>query len=739
MVRIWVTFDGCLSAPSGRSGAGEVVPGPTTVGPEPLQSALIEVARGSGTSVAAVYLLRPDEPVLQLAVLGGVPWEISMPWARVPVKTSSPVSDAVRERRLVWVSGQEDLARRYPRLALVVPYRFTLAAAPITTGDDIWGGLVLHWPASHPPRPSPRERKEIAGACHTLGLLLRKAADDGHPVRPAAEPVMLPPLRRRLAGPAEAQAAVDFAERLPGGSGSLDVDGRISFLNTEAAELLGVGIPELLGAKPWEALPWLGADPIAEDSYRAAMFSRETVSFIALRPPDRWLSFRLEPDASGISVRIAPTHSAHAHAPPSPSTGSGPPAVPAAGRAANLYHLMHLAATLTEAVGVRDVVDQVADQILPAFGAAALALMTAEDGRLRITGYRGYTTELMERLDAAPLTSDTPAVYALTTGVPAFFATFAELKRAYPPAVLQDAMGAWAFLPLIASGRPVGSLVLAYEQPHHFTPEERAVLTSTAGLIAQALDRARLYDTKHQLAHNLQAGLLPHTLPRVAGLDVAARYLPATRGMDVGGDFYDLIRLGPTTAAAAIGDVQGHNVNAAALMGQVRTAVHATAGAAPDDVLARTNRLVTDLDPDLFTSCLYVHLDLGGHTACLASAGHPPPLLRHPDGRTQPLPLPPGLLLGIDADADYASTEVPLPPGSVLALYTDGLVEAPGTDIEDAVDDLARALARSDLSGPHAMDAVADSLVRHARRSAPRSDDIALLLIHPTATASSHR
>ncbi|MEE1759833.1 SpoIIE family protein phosphatase [Streptomyces sp. SP18BB07] len=732
MVRIWVTIGGWPLAPPDLSGAGEDVPGSGAPGPELLESALIEVARESGTSVAAVYLLLPDEPLLQLAVLGGVPWEISMPWARVALKTPSPVSDAVRERRLVWVSGQEELARRYPRLALVVPYRFTLAAAPIATGADTWGGLVLQWPASHPPRPSPREREEITGVCHRLGQLLRKASDGGHPIRPAAEPVMLPTLRDRSAGPAEAQGAVDFAERLPGGSCSLDADGRIAFVSTKAAELLGTGIPDLLGAKPWEALRWL-AGPTAEDSYRAAMLSREPVSFIALRPPDRWLSFSLVPDASGISVRITPTTSAHAHTPvtPTPRARASLPAAP--GRAAFLYDLMHLAATLTEAVGVRDVVDQVADQILPAFGAAALALMTAEEGRLRIIGYRGYSAELMERFDAAPLTSDTPAVRALATGVPTFFGTFADLKRAYPPAVLQDAMAAWAFLPLITSGRPVGTLLLAYERPHPFAPEERAVLISTAGLIAQALDRARLYDTKQQLAHNLQAGLLPHTLPHVAGLDVAARYLPATRGMDVGGDFYDLIRLDPSTAAAAIGDVQGHNVNAAALMGQVRTAVHATAGAAPDEVLARTNRLLTDLDPDLFTSCLYVHLGLSAHTACLATAGHPPPLLRHPDGRTEALHLPPGLLLGIDPDADYASTEIPLPPGSVLALYTDGLVEAPGTDIEDAVDDLARALARCDPSGPHSMDAVADSLVQHARRSAPRSDDIALLLLHPSS------
>ncbi|WP_338894460.1 SpoIIE family protein phosphatase [Streptomyces sp. TG1A-60] len=703
-----------------------------SLGPEVLETVLLDTARESGACVTAVYLLPPDEAVLLLAVLGGVPWEISMPWARVALKESSPVSDAVRERRLLWVSGQEELARRYPRLALVVPYRFTLAAAPITTGTDTWGGLVLHWPASHPPRLSSRQRKAITGACHRLGLLLRRAADDGHPVCPGGEPVMLPPLRARIAGPAEAQAAVDFAERLPGGCCSLDVDGRITFVSTKAADLLGADLPDLLGAKPWEALRWLD-DPTTEDSYRAAMFSREPVSFIALRPPNRWLSFSLVPDASGISVRIAPTHSSHAHAQvtASPPPPPRPPSPATPGRATTLYHLMHLAATLTEAVGVRDVVDQVAEQVLPAFGAAALAVMTAEEGRLQIIGYRGYTPELMRHFDAAPLTSDTPAVRALTSGVPAFFATFADLKRAYPPAVLQDDMAAWAFLPLITSGRPVGSLVLAYEQPHPFVSEERAVLISTAGLIAQAMDRARLYDTKHQLAHNLQSGLLPHTLPHVTGLDVAARYLPATRGMDIGGDFYDLIRLDTTTAAAAIGDVQGHNVNAAALMGQVRTAVHATAGAPPNEVLARTNRLLTDLDPDLFTSCLYVHLDLAARTACLATAGHPPPLLRHPDGRTEALHLPPGLLLGIDPEAAYASTEIPLPPGSVLALYTDGLVEAPGTDIDDAVDDLAHVLARTEPVGPRGMNAVADTLIQHARRSAPRSDDIALLLIHP--------
>ncbi|MEU1193466.1 SpoIIE family protein phosphatase [Streptomyces sp. NPDC005859] len=692
-------------------------------GPEALESVVLRFARESGASVCAVYLLPPDEPALRLALLSGVSWRIAVPWARVTLEAATPVADAVRERLLVWIGSEEERARRYPKMALVLPHPFALAAAPITTGPTVWGGLVVHWPASHSPVLSSQEREAIGGLCDRLGAILRQAADSGHRVLPGPEPRILPPLRTRIAGRHEAQAAVDFAERLPDGCCSLDVDGRITFITTAAAGLLDVGVSDLLGARPWEVLPWLDT-PVAEDRYRSVALSRRPTSFTTLRPPDHWLSFHLYPDATGISVRIVRAPPVHSADPPL-LVSPAPPAEP--GRATALYALTHLAVALTEAVGVSDVVDRVADQVLAAFGARALALMTVEEGRLRIIGHRGYSADLMDRFDAIPLTSGTPAVRVLTTGIPCFFGSFAELKREYAAAVLQDGMASWAFLPLITTGRPVGSMVLAYDRPHLFAPQERAVLTALAGLIAQALDRARLYDAEHQLARNLQAGLLPRTLPSVPGLEVAARYLPAGHGMGIGGDFYDFIRLDETTAAAAIGDVQGHNVQAATLMGQVRTAVHAGAGAPPGEVLARTNRLLTDLDTGLFTSCTYVDLDVAHHHACLATAGHPPPILRHPDGHTEALPLQPGLLLGIDPTAGYPTTEISLPPGAVLALYTDGLVEAPGVDIEDAIHSLVEQLARART---RSMEALADTLVDHARQSAPRSDDIALLLIH---------
>ncbi|MFC5801874.1 SpoIIE family protein phosphatase [Streptomyces formicae] len=686
----------------------------------PLRCAVQEV----GATAGFIFLLPPGERVVRLAMVTGASWRIAAPWARVATDASTPLTDAMRERRLEWVAGQEEMASRYPKMGLALPYDFMLAAAPFTSGTSVWGGVVFLWPMGHPPQLRRRERDAIDAFCRGTGLLLQQASDQGNPLLPASEPHILPPARSRTAGSAEGLEAVEFLERLPVGCWGLDLDGRITFSNAAAADLVGAGVADLMGTRPWETLPWLQGSAF-EERYRAAVLSRRPTSFTALCPPDQWLTFHLYPGASGISVHIT----ARPAGQETPPTDGRSPAEP--GDSTGHHSLMHLAATLTEAVGVNDVAALVAHQLVPAFGPQGLALMVHDEGRLRIVGQSGYSSEFLDRYDGSPLTADTPPTHALTTGIPSFFTSFEDFKRAYPAVVRYGTRNAWAFLPLIASGRPVGALVLSYDQPRPFPPAERATLISLAGLIAQALDRARLYDAKHQLAHTLQTALLPKALPGIPGLDVAARYLPAGQGMDIGGDFYDLIPCDADTATAVIGDVQGHNVTAAALMGQIRTAVHAyaTLGTPPGEVLARTNRLMADLDPGLFTSCLIARLDPSRQRACLATAGHPPPLLRHPDGRTEILRLPPGLLLGIDPHVAYPATDIPLRPGTVLALYTDGLVEAPGIDIDTTTAALAQQLAHAeDL----AMDDLADTLVHYSGRPTPCNDDIALLLIRAT-------
>ncbi|WP_405922324.1 SpoIIE family protein phosphatase [Streptomyces sp. NBC_00122] len=705
-------------------------------GRDRLDGPLAALMEETGASVGMVYLLGSGERVLRLGFVAGVPPPITAPWARVSLDEAIPVSDAIRERRLVWLGGgQEEIARRYPRLGLVLPYEFLLAATALADRDDeVRGGIVLLWPVWHPPRLSEREREAIDTFARHAGQRLREAAvEGGAEWPPEGEPRLLPAPVRRQEDPARAAAALDFAERMPLGCCALDLDGQITFINAAGADLVGSEASQLLGRRPWEVLPWL-RDPLVEDRYRAAVVARQPTAFTAVRPPDVRLFFQLYPDEHGISLHISPARSV--------TSGKADPAAlapaPAAARvshvaqepvgALGLYHLTHLAAALAEAIGVRDVMERLADQIVPALGPQGLVLMAVEEGRLRIIGHRGYEPGFIERFDGAPLTSSVTNAQVLATGAPVFFPSYEEFRRAHPTAPRQEGRNAWAFLPLTASGHPVGSLVLSYDRPRPFPAAERALLTSLAGLIAQALDRARLYDAKHALAHTLQTGLLPHTLPGVPNLEVTARYRPAGHGMDIGGDFYDLIRPTPSTVLAAIGDVQGHNVNAAALMGQVRTAVHAhgTAGAPPSELLARTNRLLTDLDPGLFTSCLIAQIDLAHGRARLASAGHPPPLLRYPGGSTDVLEVPPGLLLGIEPSAEYPTREISFPPGALMVLYTDGLVETPGADIEAATVSLARHL---DGSGMQNLDDVADTLLRHAQHTAPRTDDIALLLM----------
>lgn len=699
-------------------------PGDPPVGADGLDAAFAETVRRTGASIGALYLLSPDEQVLSLDALCGAPLELAEPWTRVSMAAPAPVADAVREGRMVWVGDQSEMARSYPRTAMALPYPLALAAAPVT-GVRRWGALLLMWPATRPPYMTGREQGNIMSSCRRLARLLEEAAERGGPPAGDGGPRVLPAgTGRRDAGPA--MAAADFVERLPGGSCALDLEGRFTYLSSGACVLLGRDAGELLGTLPWQSLRWLD-DPVHEDRYRAAVLGRAPVSFTACRPPGQWLEFHLYPDASGISVRIiAGGEQAPATSAPRRVAGAAP------ARTGQLYQLTHLAAALTEVVGVQDVVDLVADQIMPAFGAQGLVLSTAEAGRLRIIGHRGYSQRTIERLDALPLdTGFTPAGQTLDSGIPAFFSDPEEMQRVYPGAPQVSGKQAWAFLPLVVSGRAVGVCVLSYEHPHDFPAAERAVLTSLAGLVAQALDRARLYDTKHDVAHGLQQALLPRTLPSIDGLQVAARYLPATRGMDIGGDFYDLIRLDDTAAAAVIGDVQGHNVAAAALMGQVRIGVHAHTGlgAPPDRVLTGVNRLLTDLAPDLFTSCLYACLDLTGRHVSLASAGHPPPLLRLPGRSTRPLDVPPGPLLGIDPDADFPLTRIPLVPGLMLVFYTDGLIETPGVDLEDSMNQLAGELDRAD---DRDLDALADTLLRTSGTAGRRTDDVALLILRFT-------
>ncbi|MFG1811525.1 SpoIIE family protein phosphatase [Streptomyces sp. NPDC049040] len=719
---------------------------------EVLDTFLYDVLRETGAYSGGIFLLPAGEQVLGLAVEAGMPDAFVRPWRRLWLDMRTPVTDAARERRLIWLPVGETTRYSSPT-AVVLPYRFGSVSAPIAEDDTVWGSITLLFPASQPPRLAPRQHAAIESCCRSLGRLLADASAQGHPLLPGPEPRTMRNSPADTLTEADTAAAVDFARRLPEGGMALDTEGQITFVTPTAAGLLGVPVEGLRGRRLWQLLPWL-SDAVFEDRFREALFSREPTAFTALRPPGTTLSFTIfpgdhRPGDSGVSVRVTSAEQRPRPEPPppeaagghrsdpaaaggsdrpehSPDPGTAPASAPAP--AGSMYEIMNLAAMLTQAVEVADLVELVAEPITTMFDAQGLALLALEDGRLKNIGHRGYDVQAIRRLDGAQMRwMPTPASRALGHREATFYSTPEEMDAVYAGMSTLTGKSAWAYLPLIASDRPVGCCVMAFDRPRTFTSDQRAILASLGGLLAQALDRALVHDARYQFARRLQTGFLPSTLPKVPGLRVAARYQAAAHGMEIGGDFYDLIGLCGTGAAAAIGDVQGHNPTAAALMGQVRTAVHASAGAPPAEVLERTNRLLNDLDAGLFTSCLYAHLDLRARSVRLASAGHPPPLLRHPDGTVSVVQVPPGPLLGIVRAAEYPTVEIPLPPGAELLLYTDGLVEIPGEDPDVSTARLARTLA--DTPAGESLDARADLLLKNAPSAAAGTDDIALLLI----------
>ncbi|WP_320785214.1 SpoIIE family protein phosphatase [Streptomyces sp. CRN 30] len=573
---------------------------------------------------------------------------------------------------------------------------------------------------------------------------LRVRAADGTPrlfeCWSRAEPPLVDGL---VVDPGPGPAAAAAADLLPDGVFAFDRLGLITYVNPRAAALLGRDREELLGRPLWQAVPWLDR-PAYEDQLRGVLLSPDPVTFHVRRPhPDgaerrpyrrdgAWLTLTARPGPDLITCRLVPLGQVTDTAEPSFLEDAAPEAARTASMAP-LYRPVALAIALSEAMTARQVSEVVTRELLPAFGGRRLAIFLLHERHLYLAWESGWPKGFLARIDGAGLDVPLPGAETLTTGRPLFFESMEHLAAAYPGIRLESSEGARAFLPLIASGRPVGTCIIGFDRPRPFTGEERTVLTALAGLIAQALERARRYETEAGLARGLQEVLLPHRLPAHPLVETAGRYLPGTQGIDVGGDWYDVVEAGDGLALV-IGDVQGRGVQAAATMGQLRSAVRAFAlgDHSPDEVMSSTNRLLIDLDPGQFATCCYVRLDPVTGSALATRAGHPQPLLRRPDGRTDVLDLAGGVVLGVDPEAFYPVTELRLDAGAVLALYTDGLVERPGADIDEGVEELRRSLSRAGApaGGPAGgfLPALSDALTQEARARTDRPDDIALLL-----------
>ncbi|WP_443068001.1 SpoIIE family protein phosphatase [Streptomyces sp. NBC_01356] len=328
------------------------------------------------------------------------------------------------------------------------------------------------------------------------------------------------------------------------------------------------------------------------------------------------------------------------------------------------------------------------------------------------------------------------ALAEVLRGVRPVFAD-APAARAALPELLGDELvvpcGQRGILAPLRGRRRVIGAALFLRRPERlaFEADDLLVAAQLATHTALGIDKAVLYGREAYIADELQRTMLPETLPRPTGVRLASRYLPAAETARVGGDWYDAIPLPGSRVALVVGDVMGHSMTSAAIMGQLRTTAQTLAGLdlPPQEVLHHLDEQAQRLGTDRMATCLYAVYDPVSHRITIANAGHPPPVLLHLGGRAEVLRVPPGAPIGVGG-VDFEAVELDAPAGATLLLYTDGLVESRLRDVWTGIEQLRERLAATaQLTGPDhppPLEALCDDVL-DMLGPGDRDDDIALL------------
>ena len=400
---------------------------------------------------------------------------------------------------------------------------------------------------------------------------------------------------------------------------------------------------------------------------------------------------------------------------------------------------------MTEALDIAEAADRLTRAVVPSVADyCAVDLLDETTGRTsRIAAYHrdpgqaAALREIGERI--APRMGGTDTIsHVLTSGEPALLPDLPdrpapqdpEVGRLYQQLRPRSAM----LVPLRARGRILGVLTLCSEQPYgrRYGRRDLHLASDLAGKAALAMDNAQAYARMYEAAETLQLSLLP-TVRHVDGVRAASRYLPGTDGDRVGGDWYDLLGLPDGATALAVGDVVGHDLRAAAAMGQLRGVLRSFAweGLRSGAVLDRCDQLVQGLEMASMATALYARLEpaRGGSLRRLSysNAGHPPALLRRPSGTTEFLDANLSPLLGAVAGVGRTEASVTCPPGSILLLYTDGLTDLPGQDA-DLRQERLHEVVESVPDGAD-VEALCDRVLAELVPSGSPYDDVALLAV----------
>jgi PAS domain S-box-containing protein len=490
-------------------------------------------------------------------------------------------------------------------------------------------------------------------------------------------------------------------ETLPAALVRLDRDWTIAYVNANAESIYGRTREQLVGLDVWAAFPD-ARGTVIEETYRRAMDTGEPGTLaVYFEPLDVHFDVRIWPDADGLTLFF---HDVNDRVRAEQALDAALRAKDAAAR--RLASLNAIALDLTAAETVDDLEEIVVGRGLSVLGSDGGAVVTRDESggwRMTISAAMGAVSQ--SEYGVVPYDAPLPGPWAARNDRILMLPT-RKSGLAFHPAMARayenTGQSGWAFLPLTVRDRRLGCLAISWTDEHVVDAEELELLEGFAAQCAQTLDRIRGREAEQAMAaravamsETLQRSLLsPPAQPD--DVAVAVRYRPAVQEAQVGGDWYDSFLTSTAVLSLVVGDITGHDRQAAAVMGQTRNLLRGVAytlGEPPAAVLGALDRALRDLEVRTYATVLLANIDQTPEQAAdgrrafrWSNAGHPPPVLVRADGTTALLDTAPNRLLGVDAEVRRDDHEVLLDPGDLVLLYTDGLIERRGTDLDAGLD-----------------------------------------------------
>ncbi|MFN2522847.1 MAG: SpoIIE family protein phosphatase [Mycobacteriales bacterium] len=449
-------------------------------------------------------------------------------------------------------------------------------------------------------------------------------------------------------------------------------DWRYRYVSPGAAVIIGRPAEEVVGLHVWEEVfPQVVGSPQYDAAVRAMETRQRQILVWYFDTVQRWYSQQALPVGDGLVFVVSDVTEAER-----------------ASRRSEV--LVRAGERLARASTYDEVAAAVLADCLPHVGASGGGVLLVDQERdvVQSLGLRLANEDMMLRWREYPLAVSTPGTDAWRLDVPVHVRSLAEARERYPHIaddLRETGQPAVSAFPLVSGGERLGVLVVAFAEERELPVADLQFLATTAAMTAQALLRVRLVDAERRSLKALQRSLLPGVLPRTAGLAVAARYLASDTAAEVGGDWYDVVELPGGAIGLVMGDVEGHDLGAAALMGLVRGAVRAYAldGQPPAAVMERTNTFLNQLELGRIVTLAFMQVHPATRLVTTVSAGHPPALIATDDQAVIALPTEIGPPLGVPVTGhQWPETTTRLGERATVVLFTDGLVEARGRDID---------------------------------------------------------